>query len=56
MKIIKIIDDYVDCDKKDKCCECEANKCIGGSNETYCVLLSLYTRRLKQKINEVIKV
>ena len=54
VKIIRVIDDYIDCGSKHHCDECLADTYVNETKTTFCEMLSTYRGRLQDKINEVI--
>ena len=55
VKMIRILDDYIDCGRKHFCDECLAHNYINETKTTFCEMLSEYRGRLQNKINEVIE-
>lgn len=55
VKMIRVLDDYIDCGSKHHCDECLAHSYINETKTTFCEMLSNYRGRLQDKINEVIE-
>ena len=54
VKMIRVLDDYIDCGSKHHCEECLAHTYINDKT-TFCEMLSNYRGRLQDKIIEVIE-